>query len=174
MCGIIDDLLWLAKVARTELYVQEIDLSREAGEILSKKQATDADRQTECVTEPGITAQGDPGLARVVLENLLSDAWKYSSRTDAAKIEFGQQAAADGSCVFFERDNGAGFDMAKASSLFAPFRRLHDQKEFAGTGVGLATVQRVISRQGGRIGAEAAVGKGATFFFRLPGSKRRE
>ncbi|OIQ98833.1 phytochrome-like protein cph1 [mine drainage metagenome] len=174
MCEIIDDLLRLALVAKTELHVQEIDLSREAGEILSKKQATDADRQTECVIEPGVTAQGDPGLVRVVLENLLSNAWKYSSRTAAARIEFGRQASTDGSCVFFVRDNGAGFDMEKAASLFAPFHRLHDQKEFAGTGVGLATVQRVISRHGGKIWAEAAVGKGATFFFTLPGSKPKE
>ena len=174
MCEIVDDLLRLAMVAKTELQVQEIDLSREAGEILSKNRANDAVLKAECVIEPGVTALGDPGLVRVVLENLLSNAWKYSSRTDAARIEFGQQAATDGSCVFFVRDNGAGFDMDKASSLFAPFHRLHDQTEFEGTGVGLATVQRVISRHGGKIWAEAAVGKGAAFFFTLPGSKRKE
>ena len=117
---------------------------------------------------PGLAAHGDRRLLRVVLVTLIGNAWKYSARADAAHIEIGRGEGEPESDTFFVRDNGAGFDMAYASRLFAPFQRLHDAKEFEGTGVGLATVQRVIHRHGGRIWANAAPQQGATFQFSLP------
>ena len=115
----------------------------------------------------GISGHGDSGLLRTALENLLSNAWKFTSKTAEVMIEFGTQNHATGSTVYFIRDNGAGFDMEYAEKLFAPFQRLHSPADFPGTGVGLATVQRIIRKHGGLIWAEAAVDSGATFFFTL-------
>jgi len=115
-------------------------------------------------------AEGDPTLLRAVLDNLLGNAWKFTSKRDDARIEFGRSEQ-DGQTTFFVRDNGAGFDMEYAGRLFSPFQRLHAASDFAGTGIGLATVQRIISRHGGSIRAEGAVDRGATFYFRL-GPKR--
>ena len=112
----------------------------------------------------GLAAHADPGLVRVVLENLLGNAWKYTSKTPRAEIEFGRTAAGE----FMVRDNGAGFDPAHAEGLFQPFRRLHAQEEFEGTGVGLATVKRIVERHGGQVRGEGAAGAGATFYFTLP------
>lgn len=121
-----------------------------------------------CLVAPDLRCRGDRALLEIVLVNLLDNAWKYTSRTSDPRIELGRDST-DPS-TFFVRDNGAGFDMAYADRLFGPFQRLHSDKEFEGTGVGLATVQRVIARHGGTIRAEAAVGRGATFFFSLPGT----
>ena len=117
----------------------------------------------------GLVADGDAGLLCIVLQNLLSNAWKYSSKRPQARIEFGTAPGADGNPVFFVRDNGAGFDMEYAQKLFQPFQRLHRQDEFPGTGIGLTTVQRIIHRHGGRIWAEASPDKGAVFYFTMTG-----
>ncbi len=168
MCAIVDDLLRLAMVARSELRLCDVDLGLEADSILSARAAAEPARNVDVHIEPGLVARADPGLMRVVLENLLSNAWKYTAKTSSARIEMGAHAQSDGRRAFVVRDNGAGFDMAKAGALFSPFQRLHSDAEVAGTGVGLATVQRVIHRHGGRIWAEAAPGKGAAFFFTIP------
>jgi light-regulated signal transduction histidine kinase (bacteriophytochrome) len=118
--------------------------------------------------QPDLIAGGDPRLLTLVLENLLGNAWKYTGKTPAARIAFGRAGEGD-EPVFFVRDNGAGFDMAGAANLFAPFQRLHASQDFEGTGIGLAIVRRIIQRHGGRIWAEAEPGQGATFFFTLPG-----
>ncbi len=170
MMELIHDLLRLAKFARAELHCQRVNLSAMAGELLARLQASDPERRAEFFIEEGVEAHGDPGLLRVVLENLFSNAWKYSSKSEAVKIEFGSMRQEDGARAFFVRDNGAGFDARMAGKLFAPFQRLHSEEEFAGTGVGLATVRRIIHRHAGRVWADAEVDKGATFYFTLPGS----
>src|SRR5262249_20346537 len=119
----------------------------------------------------GLSANGDPRLVQAVLDNLMGNAWKFTGKTPDARIEMGQMVEASGETAFFVRDNGAGFDMAYAERLFGAFQRLHGQNEFTGTGIGLATVQRVIHRHGGRVWAEAEVGNGATFYFTLPAGK---
>ena len=123
-------------------------------------------RQAECVVQEHVVGHGDPHLLRQVLENLLGNAWKFTSKTQQAKIEFAV-ADQDGQAVYFVRDNGAGFDMTYAEKLFGAFQRLHAAADFPGTGVGLATVQRIIRRHGGRVSAQGAEGKGATFSFTL-------
>jgi signal transduction histidine kinase len=175
MSDLITDLLRLARFARVELQQTTVDLRPIAGEITTSLASTPVHRhpdQAEHSIEFRIgelpTVRGDAGLLRVVLVNLLSNAWKYSSRRDHALVEFDTQIEPDGSTVYFVRDNGTGFDMAYASNLFAPFQRLHRREDFEGTGVGLATVQRIIHRHGGRLWAESAVDQGATFFFTLP------
>ena len=124
------------------------------------------ERKVEWVIAPQVTAVGDPGLLRVVLQNLLGNAWKYSSRRELARIEFGV-GEKDGRPVYFVRDNGAGFDMAYAHKLFGAFQRLHSAAEFPGSGIGLATVARAIHRHGGDVWAEGGMGEGATFHFSL-------
>jgi signal transduction histidine kinase len=167
MGGLIDALLTLARVSRASMSEERVDLTAIAEEIVSELRTANPERNTEVKIARGLSAIGDPYLLRTVLENLLNNAWKYSSKRDHAFIEFGAQNQSDEPC-FFVRDNGAGFDMSYVNKLFGAFQRLHDAKEFAGTGVGLATVQRIIHRHGGRIWAEAAIDKGATFYFTLP------
>jgi light-regulated signal transduction histidine kinase (bacteriophytochrome) len=123
--------------------------------------------------EPGVRARGDGALLKIALRNLLENAWKYTSKRPAAHIEFGAETLADGALACFVRDDGAGFDMRYAGKLFGAFQRLHTASEFDGTGIGLATVRRIVTRHGGRISAEAAVGKGATFRIVLPTLARR-
>ena len=130
-------------------------------------QTRDPERQVAVNIEPALVAKGDAGLLRVVIENLIGNAWKFTSRRTSAVISLGSRAAANGEPVFYVSDNGAGFDMKYAAKLFGTFQRLHPATEYAGTGVGLATVSRVIERHGGRVWAEAEPGKGATFFFTL-------
>ena len=165
---LIADLLALAHVARTQMQHEPMDLSALARSIVRDLQAGQPERQVALQIQTDVQAQGDAGLLRVVLENLLGNAWKYSAKQPAAEIRFGQQRDAAGNPVFFVQDNGAGFDMACADKLFQPFVRLHAEADFSGTGIGLATVARIIARHGGRIWAESAPGQGASFFFTLP------
>jgi signal transduction histidine kinase/CheY-like chemotaxis protein len=167
MQELIEDLLRLASLSRGELRLTEVDLSGIAAVIAARLQAGSPERQVDCRIQPGLHAVADEGLLRVVLENLLSNAWKYSGKQAAPRLEFGEGQDAAGRAAYIVRDNGAGFDMQLASRLFAPFQRLHSQSEFPGTGVGLATVQRIIQRHGGEIWAEGATGHGATFYFTL-------
>ncbi|MEO6322611.1 MAG: ATP-binding protein [Polaromonas sp.] len=168
MGRLIADLLALAQVVRAPMQHESVNLSALAGSIGEDLQARQPGRQVALHIEPGLQAQGDAGLLRVVLGNLLGNAWKYSEKQAKAQIRVGQQPDAAGNPVFFVQDNGAGFDMAYAGKLFKPFERLHAVAEFAGTGIGLATAGRVILRHGGRVWAESAPGLGATFFFTLP------
>jgi light-regulated signal transduction histidine kinase (bacteriophytochrome) len=143
-------------------------LSTIAADVVQELRATDGSRSVEIVIEPALEVSGDPGLLRVVLANLIGNAWKFTSKRAAARIEVRKHLDAEGREVFLVRDNGAGFDPSHAQRLFAPFTRCHTQQEFPGTGIGLATVQRVIHRHGGQIWAESWVDRGATFFFTLP------
>ncbi len=168
MNTLIDDLLRLARTTRAEMNCAPVDLSAMAHDIVQKLQGEQPSRAVDWIIAPGLATHGDPGLLQVALSNLLTNAWKYSSRLAQSRIEFGQQSQADAPPAFFVRDNGAGFDMKYAHRLFGPFQRLHSEREFPGTGVGLATVQRIIHKHGGRIWAQAAPDQGATFFFTLP------
>jgi len=166
MGELIDDLLKLARVSRAELKKENMDLSRIAHEVVEELQARAPARRVEVAIEDGVMAQADGRLIRGVLENLLGNAWKFTARQEAPMIAFGR-CEMDGRRVCFVRDNGAGFDMQYANKLFGAFQRLHKTEDFEGTGVGLATVQRIINRHGGRVWAESAVGEGATFYFTL-------
>jgi light-regulated signal transduction histidine kinase (bacteriophytochrome) len=170
MAQLIDDLLKLAFVTCSEMHMWKVDLSELANVILAEFERAEPNRKIECVVQEHVISQGDPLLLRSVLENLLGNAWKFTSKTPQAKIEFGTEDHG-GETVYFVRDNGAGFDMTYAGKLFGPFQRLHVTSDFPGTGVGLATVKRIIHRHGGRVAAEGAVGKGATFSFTLEGDK---
>lgn len=164
---LIDDLLNLSRVSRAEIDRQPQDLSAMAADIVTGLRETDPQRNVEIQIAAGLEACGDGRLMHVVLDNLLNNAWKYTGKTSGARIEFGMRDY-NGISSFFIQDNGAGFDMAYAARLFNAFQRLHDVRDYPGTGVGLATVQRIIRRHGGQIWAEAEVGKGATFYFTLP------
>ncbi len=165
MGHLIDGLLSLAHVSRVELKRDTADLSAMATEILERLQANEPGRHVAWSVEPGLLAHADSRLIRSVLENLLGNAWKFSARKDFAEIHVGFSGQ---SGAYFVRDNGAGFDMAYADKLFGTFQRLHEASEYPGTGVGLATVARVVSRHGGRIWAHSVPGDGATFYFTLP------
>jgi signal transduction histidine kinase len=166
MSNIIDDLLNLSRASSAGLHRKPLDLSAIAISILEDLSAAHPERDVKSAVQLGCHANADKGLMQIVLQNLLRNAWKFTSRTPAAKIEFG--CLQNGSeSVFYVRDNGAGFDQRMASRLFKPFQRLHAESDFSGTGIGLATVQRVIGRHEGRIWAEGEVGKGATFYFTL-------
>jgi light-regulated signal transduction histidine kinase (bacteriophytochrome) len=167
MGHLIDDLLKLSRVARADLAIEPVDLSALAETILGGLATTEPERRARITVEPGLVALGDRRLLAIALENLLGNAWKFTSRRDLAEIAFGREEQ-DGRAVFFVRDNGAGFDMAHADQLFRAFQRLHDTRAFPGSGIGLATVQRVIHKHGGRVWATAEVGRGATFYFALP------
>jgi PAS domain S-box-containing protein len=164
MATLIGHLLELSRVTRAELHRGRVDLSALAHAVAAELRHADPGRCVAFSIAPGVGADADPLLARVVLENLLGNAWKYTSRRPAAHIEFGV-VSGTAPPVYVVRDDGAGFDMAHADRLFVAFHRLHDGEEFGGTGVGLATTQRIIERHGGRIWAESAVGQGAAFFF---------
>jgi two-component system, NtrC family, sensor kinase len=163
---LVDDLLSLSRISTTPLHQAPVDLTALAREVLRELAARDTARSVETVVAEGATAVGDAGQVRIALENLLGNAWKFTQKREHARIEFGQLRA-DAETAFFVRDNGAGFEMAYAGKLFEPFQRLHDSSEFEGTGIGLATVQRIVSRHGGRAWAESEVGRGATFYFTL-------
>ena len=163
---LIDDLLRLSRIARQTMRIEPVDLSALAREVADELQAAEPKRHVVWVIAAQVSAAGDPGLLRVVLQNLLGNAWKYSSRRDDARIEFG--ATVQGARpVYYVRDNGAGFDMTHAKQLFGPFQRLHSAEEFPGSGIGLATVARILHRHCGEVWAEARVGEGASFYFSL-------
>jgi PAS domain S-box-containing protein len=168
MGEIIDALLVLSRMTRAEMNRVKVELSALAREVAGELRKEDPKRKVDFVIADGLSAEGDMKLLRVVLENLLGNAWKFTAKKSRARIEFGTLPQADGARVYFVRDDGAGFDMAHATKLFTAFKRLHDTNDFPGTGIGLTTVQRVINRHGGKIWAEGAVGKGATFCFTLP------
>jgi PAS domain S-box-containing protein len=166
MAKIIDALLQLSRITRSDLGCQEFDLSQLAAEEAARLRRETPGRVADFVIAPGLLVQADPVLLRIVLQNLLGNAWKFTGKLERARIEVGR-AQPDGKPAYFVRDNGVGFDMTHASKLFSPFQRLHHRDEFPGTGIGLATVQRIVSRHGGRVWAESELGQGATFFFTL-------
>jgi signal transduction histidine kinase len=166
MRELIEALLELARIKRCELRLQPVDLSGLAQDIIQELRRAEPKRELETCTGTAVTAQGDGPLLRIALQNLLNNAWKFSGKTERARIEFGVRQE-EATPVYFVRDNGAGFDPAYAERLFQPFQRLHSQEEFQGSGVGLATVQRIVSRHGGRIWAESQPREGATFYFTL-------
>jgi signal transduction histidine kinase len=163
---LIEDLLKLSRVSRSELQRQKVNLSHIAESLAADLKKADPQRDVELVIEPGLQARGDERLLRVAMDNLLRNAWKFTGKQPRAKIEVGSSKGPPQ--AFFVRDNGAGFDMTYSSRLFGVFQRLHTVSEFPGTGVGLATVQRIISRHGGRVWATGKVDRGATFYFTLP------
>jgi PAS domain S-box-containing protein len=163
---LIEDLFKLSQISRQAIHVGPVDLSALTREVADELQAGEPERHVEWVIAPGMKSQGDAGLLKVVLQNLIGNAWKYSARRDRARIEFGA-AERQGSMEYFVRDNGAGFDMAYAQKLFGAFQRLHSTTEFAGSGIGLATVARVIHRHGGEVRAEGRVNEGASVYFTL-------
>jgi PAS domain S-box-containing protein len=163
---LIDDLLELSRVSRAAMHVGDIDLSAMASEIVADHRVAEPRRRVDVEIAPGLVATGDARLLAVAFTNLLDNAWKYTGRTANARIEVGAEAT-NGERVFFVRDNGVGFDMQYADKLFGAFQRLHSERDFPGTGVGLATVARIIQRHGGRVWAEGAPGQGATFYFTL-------
>jgi two-component system, NtrC family, sensor kinase len=165
MSELIDDLLQLSRLGRAELKRERIDLADIARLVAADLRKNDPQRQANVVVEEGLWAEADSRLIRVALENLLGNAWKFTAQVEAPKIELG---ATPGGDAFFVRDNGAGFDMAYVGKLFGPFQRLHAEAEFPGTGIGLAIVQRIINRHGGRAWAEGEAGRGATFYFTIP------
>lgn len=167
MAQLIDDMLKLSLVTRAELCREEVDLSALAQEIVAELFRVQPSREVEFTVTSGLCTHGDPKLLRIALENLLGNAWKFTGKRSGARIEFGMTHR-DGGAVYFVRDNGVGFDMSYAGKLFGAFQRLHDSSEFPGTGIGLATVQRVIHRHSGKVWAEGDVEKGATFYFSLP------
>lgn len=166
MGHLIDDMLRLARIARSEIVRDDVDISQLAQEVVSQLRTSEPGREVAIDIAPDLKAIGDRHLLRAMLENLLGNAWKFTSKRRDARIEIGAKDN-DTERVFFVRDNGSGFDMRYADKLFGVFQRLHTDREYAGTGIGLATVQRVVRKHGGRIWAEAAVGQGATFYFVL-------
>ncbi|MFO8143891.1 MAG: ATP-binding protein [Dehalococcoidales bacterium] len=166
MGQLIDDILKLSRISRAEMQYQEVDLTALAESVLAGLNRARDGRKMELVIAPGLSAVGDSGLIRVALENLLDNALKFTGRQEQARIEFGATRL-NGEEVFFVRDDGVGFDMAYADRLFGAFQRLHSQDEFEGTGIGLATVKRIVRRHGGQVWAESKMGKGATFYFSL-------
>ena len=166
MGELIDDLLMLSQVSRAEMHRHTVDLCALSATVMDRLEQSESSRKVEQVVAPGVNVQGDRNLLEIVMDNLLSNAWKYTGKTEDPRIEFGVKQQ-DGKSVYFVKDNGVGFDMKYAEKLFGAFQRLHKEEDFPGTGVGLATVQRIVHRHGGRIWAEAKEGKGATFFFTL-------
>ena len=166
MGDLIDDLLKLSRVTRTEISPTTVDLSAMAGDFAEILKRRSPDRLIEFAIDRDLATYGDPRLLRVALENLMDNAWKFTSERSPGRIGIGRTSQ-NGSATYFVSDNGAGFDMTYAGKLFGAFQRLHDDRRFPGTGIGLATVQRVIHKHGGEVWAEAEPEKGATFYFTL-------
>jgi light-regulated signal transduction histidine kinase (bacteriophytochrome) len=167
MGALIDDLLKLSRVTRGEINIVPVKLSALVQAVIAELVQNEPERKVEVVIAPELQAHADERLIRLMLENLLGNAWKFTNKKMPGRIEFGQQVQ-NGEPVFYVRDNGAGFDMRYADKLFGAFQRLHKTEEFPGTGIGLATAQRIIRRNGGRVWANSEIDQGATFFFTLP------
>ena len=182
MGELTDGLLSLAHLSRTSLTWSAVDMTAEATTVVQQCMEKDTARVVQVTVEPDLLVRADPSLLRLVLENLIANAWKFTSKKPCAEILVGQETGADHQPVYFVRDNGAGFDMAYADKLFGTFQRLHSPEEFSGSGIGLATVKRIISRHGGQIWASSAVDQGSTFYFTLgsdqasaaPGASRQD
>jgi light-regulated signal transduction histidine kinase (bacteriophytochrome) len=170
MGELIDDLLLLSRVGRADLSRVQVDLSGIARTVSEELKKRDSGRQVTVSIEDQLLAEADSGLMRVVFENLFGNAWKFTTKVAEARIEVGTEKQ-EGVTTFFVRDNGAGFNMDYAKKLFSPFQRLHTESEFPGTGIGLATVHRIVDRHGGRIWASSAENQGATFYFTIPPAK---
>ena len=168
MSSLIEDLLNLSRIGRSELTARPISLSQVAAEAAAAIRERHPTREVQLEIAQGMEVNADPRLLRIALENLLSNAWKYTSRASQATVTVGVQAGEHGP-VYFVRDNGVGFDMKYADKLFVPFQRLHPEAEFPGSGIGLVTVQRIIARHGGRVWADAKPDAGATFYFTIVG-----
>ena len=166
MGSMIDTLLSLSRITRSQLNIQMVDLSAIAAETIAALKEDQPERSVEVRIAPDVYGQCDARLIQIALQNLLQNAWKYTGKKAEARIEFGWQEV-DGEQVYFVSDNGVGFDMAYVDKLFGAFQRLHTEQEFQGIGIGLATVQRIIHRHGGKLWVEAEVAKGATFYFTL-------
>jgi signal transduction histidine kinase len=166
MSQLIDSMLALSRITRGELSRQPVNLSALAAEIIEDLRAAQPDRPMDVRIEEGLTTLGDPRLLRALLENLLSNAWKFTSKVERASIEFGITRTDEGS-AYCVKDNGAGFDMRYQDKLFGAFQRLHSEQDFPGTGIGLASAQRIVRRHGGRIWAESALDQGARFYFAI-------
>jgi light-regulated signal transduction histidine kinase (bacteriophytochrome) len=167
MGALIDDLLLLAQVSRAKMRLESVDLSAEVAALAVELQAREPGRRVRFIIPAGVLVTADRALIRTVVQNLVENAWKFTTKRDEATIEFAAIAAEDAEICCYVRDNGAGFDPAFVNKLFQPFQRLHSVTEFPGTGIGLASVQRIVERHGGRAWAEGAVGRGATFYFTL-------
>jgi light-regulated signal transduction histidine kinase (bacteriophytochrome) len=172
MAHLIDDVLQLARVTRSEMRQESVDLSGLARKVIIDLGRSDKGRDVLVNIEEGLATKGDKRLLQIVLTNLLGNAWKFTSGRERPAIVFGREKQ-NGESVYFVRDNGAGFDMAYVNKLFGAFQRLHTAGEFEGTGVGLATVQRIIHRHGGRVWAQGMMNQGATFYFTLPNSREQ-
>jgi len=164
MASLIDAMLLLSRVTRHELKTTPLDLSELGGTVAKALKAANPERTVELVVQPNLSCAADPTLARTLLENLLGNAWKFTGKVQAPRVELGSETQ-NGERIYYVRDNGAGFDPTYAEKLFKAFQRLHHQNDFAGTGIGLATVHRIVTRHGGRVWAQSAVGQGATFYF---------
>jgi len=171
MGQLIDDILELSRVTRSEMKRERVDLSKLASEVASRIKQTDVSRDVPFMIEDGLNAYCDKDLIRIVLVNLFENSWKFTSKTKSPEVTFGKEPTLE--AWYFVRDNGAGFDMAYADKLFGAFQRLHNPASFEGTGIGLSTVQRIIHRHGGVVRAEGEVDRGATFYFSLPDTKER-
>jgi light-regulated signal transduction histidine kinase (bacteriophytochrome) len=167
MADLIEDMLQLSRITRMEMNIEKVNLSLLARSVINELQKSQPQRHVEIRIADSLEDTADLRLMRIVLNNLLGNAWKFTERQAKAKIEFGLLKSEVGEKVYFIRDNGAGFDMAYSDKLFAPFQRLHADDEFPGTGIGLATVRRIINRHGGKVWAEGEIDKGATFYFSL-------
>ena len=163
---LIDDLLELSRVARLEMVIDQVDLSLLAREAIDALRRTDRDRIIDVTIADSAVVRGDAQLLQLVMQNLIGNAWKFTRTTPGARIEFGVDRSGERP-VYFVRDNGAGFEMEYVEKLFKTFQRLHAFTEFPGTGIGLATVKRIIDRHGGRVWAEGEKGAGATFYFEM-------
>ena len=168
MVRLIDDLLQFSRSGRAVISSESFDFSEMARNVMNEVMKRDPEHQVKFYIQEGLLLHADPNLMRVVLDNLLGNAWKYSFKVSSPEIILGKAEGTSGEHIFFVKDNGAGFDMAKADGLFNPFQRLHTNAEFQGTGVGLATVRRIIEKHGGRIWAESELYKGASFYFSIP------
>jgi light-regulated signal transduction histidine kinase (bacteriophytochrome) len=172
MARLIDGLLGLSRVTRAELHRAPVDLAAIARRQIERLRTAEPERQVTVVIPEHLPAIGDPALLEIVIQNLLGNAWKFTSAHPTARIELGMQSEGERD-AYFVRDDGAGFDMAHAQKLFGAFQRLHRAEEFEGTGIGLATVQRIVHRHGGEVWAEGQVGRGATFHFTLGPAEKR-